>query len=123
MAKIRTQFICQNCGASYPKWTGKCDNCGEWNTLVEQAPVSQGKSAVARSASSGHVLTPRTMQSIEIEETARRMTTGYSDLDAVLGGGILPGGVMLMAGQPGIGKSTLLLQVASEVGKTDAVLH
>lgn len=123
MAKIRTQFICQNCGASYPKWTGKCDNCGEWNTLVEQAPVSQGKSAVARSASSGHVLTPRTMQSIEIEETARRMTTGYSDLDAVLGGGILPGGVMLMAGQPGIGKSTLLLQVASEVGKTDAVLY
>jgi DNA repair protein RadA/Sms len=63
------------------------------------------------------------MQSIEIEETARRMTTGYSDLDAVLGGGILPGGVMLMAGQPGIGKSTLLLQVASEVGKTDAVLY
>jgi len=123
MAKIRTQFICQNCGASYPKWTGKCDNCGEWNTLVEQAPVSQGKSAVARSASSGHVLTPRTMQSIETEETARRMTTGYSDLDAVLGGGILPGGVMLMAGQPGIGKSTLLLQVASEVGKTDAVLY
>lgn len=123
MVKIRTQFICQNCGASYPKWTGKCDNCGEWNTLVEQAPVSQGKSAVARSASSGHVLTPRTMQSIEIEETARRMTTGYSDLDAVLGGGILPGGVMLMAGQPGIGKSTLLLQVASEVGKADAVLY
>jgi DNA repair protein RadA/Sms len=63
------------------------------------------------------------MQSIEIEETARRMTTGYSDLDAVLGGGILPGGVMLMAGQPGIGKSTLLLQVASEVGKADAVLY
>ena len=123
MVKSRTQFICQNCGASYPKWTGKCDNCGEWNTLVEQAAVSQGKSAVAKSASSGHVLTPQTMQSIAIEETAKRMTTGYSDLDAVLGGGILPGGVMLMAGQPGIGKSTLLLQVASEVGKTQTVLY
>jgi DNA repair protein RadA/Sms len=123
MVKSRTQFICQNCGASYPKWTGKCDNCGEWNTLVEQAVASQGKSAVAKSASSGHILTPQTMQSIAIEETAKRMTTGYSDLDAVLGGGILPGGVMLMAGQPGIGKSTLLLQVASEVGKVQPVLY
>jgi DNA repair protein RadA/Sms len=123
MVKSRTQFICQNCGASYPKWTGKCDNCGEWNTLVEQAAVSQGKSAVAKSVSSGHVLTPQTMQSISIEETAKRMTTGYSDLDAVLGGGVLPGGVILMAGQPGIGKSTLLLQVASEVGKTQTVLY
>ncbi|MET0980277.1 MAG: DNA repair protein RadA [Candidatus Saccharimonadales bacterium] len=123
MVKSRTQFICQNCGASYPKWTGKCDNCGEWNTLVEQAGVSQGKSAVSRSASSGHVLTPQTMQSIAVEETAKRMTTGYSDLDAVLGGGILPGGVVLMAGQPGIGKSTLLLQVASEVGKAQTVLY
>ncbi|MDB5186558.1 MAG: radA [Candidatus Saccharibacteria bacterium] len=123
MVKSRTQFICQNCGASYPKWIGKCDNCGEWNTLVEQAAVSQGKSAVAKSASSGRVLTPQTMQSISIEETAMRLTTGYSDLDAVLGGGILPGGVMLMAGQPGIGKSTLLLQVASEVGKTQTVLY
>lgn len=123
MVKSRTQFICQNCGASYPKWTGKCDNCGEWNTLVEQAAVSQGKSAVARSASSGHILTPQTMQSIAVEETATRMTTGYKDLDAVLGGGILPGGVILMAGQPGIGKSTLLLQVASEVGKAQTVLY
>ncbi|HEX7484437.1 MAG TPA: DNA repair protein RadA, partial [Candidatus Saccharimonadales bacterium] len=112
MVKSRTQFICQNCGASYPKWTGKCDNCGEWNTLVEQAAVSQGKSVVAKSATSGHVLTPQTMQSITVEESVRRMPTGYTDLDMVLGGGILPGGVILMAGQPGIGKSTLLLQVA-----------
>jgi DNA repair protein RadA/Sms len=123
MAKSRTQFICQNCGASYPKWTGKCDNCGEWNTLVEQVAVSQGKSVVAKSATSGHVLTPQTMQSIAVEEAARRMPTGYQDLDVVLGGGILPGGVILMAGQPGIGKSTLLLQVASEVGKNEPVLY
>lgn len=123
MAKPRTQFTCQNCAANYPKWTGKCDNCGEWNTLVEQAPVSQGKSAVARSAVSGRVLTPQTMQSIELEHSASRMTTGYGDLDAVLGGGVLPGGVILMAGQPGIGKSTLLLQVASEIGSTHPVLY
>jgi DNA repair protein RadA/Sms len=123
MAKSRTQFICQNCGASYPKWTGKCDNCGEWNTLVEQVAPSQGKSVVAKSATSGHVLTPQTMQSIAVEEAVRRMPTGYQDLDTVLGGGILPGGVILMAGQPGIGKSTLLLQVASEVGKNEPVLY
>ena len=123
MAKSRTQFICQNCGASYPKWTGKCDNCGEWNTLVEQVAVSQGKSVVAKSATSGHVLTPQTMQSIAVEEAVRRMPTGYQDLDMVLGGGILPGGVILMAGQPGIGKSTLLLQVASEIGKNEPVLY
>ncbi len=123
MVKTRTQFICQDCGASYPKWVGKCDNCGEWNSLVEQVAASSGKSAVARSATSGHVLAPQTMQSISLEETAKRMSTGYSDLDAVLGGGILPGGVLLMAGQPGIGKSTLLLQVAAEVGKKQPVLY
>jgi len=123
MVKSKTSFICQNCGASYPKWTGKCDNCGQWNTFVEQASISAGKSAVSKSINSGRVLAPQTMQSISIEETVQRMTTGYADLDAVLGGGILPGGVMLMAGQPGIGKSTLLLQVASEVGKTQPVLY
>ncbi|HMH70251.1 MAG TPA: DNA repair protein RadA [Candidatus Saccharimonadales bacterium] len=123
MVKTRSQFICQNCGASYPKWTGKCDNCGEWNTLVEQAAVSSGKSAVAKSARSGHILTPQTMKSISVEESTKRMSTGYDDLNDVLGGGILPGGVILMAGQPGIGKSTLLLQMANEIGKNEAVLY
>jgi len=123
VAKSKSQFICQNCGANYPKWTGKCENCGEWNTLVEQAVQSQGKSAVSRSASTGRVLSPQTMQSIQHEDAVIRMKTGYDDLDVVLGGGILPGGVMLMAGQPGIGKSTLLLQVASEVGNSYPVLY
>lgn len=123
MAKPKTQFICQNCGASYQKWTGKCDNCGEWNTLVEQIVAGTGKSAVAKSAASGHVLSPQTMQSISAEETTKRMSTGYEDLDVVLGGGILPGGVLLVAGQPGIGKSTLLLQVANEVAKVQPVLY
>jgi DNA repair protein RadA/Sms len=123
MPKTRTQYVCQNCGAAYPKWSGKCENCGEWNTLVEQMAPSSGKSAVAKSAQSGHVLTPQTMRSIVAEDSVRRMATGYKDLDEVLGGGILPGGVMLMAGQPGIGKSTLLLQVASSVAKNQAVLY
>lgn len=123
MVKAKSLFVCQNCGTSYPKWQGRCDNCGEWNTLVEQPVVSTGKSAVARSSGSGNVLVPQTIGSISIEASSQRMRTGFDDLDVVLGGGILPGGVVLMAGQPGIGKSTLLLQVASTVGMSRSVLY
>lgn len=123
MAKNKTQFICQACGAVYPKWTGKCENCGEWNTLVEQLIAATGKSALEKSVSSGHVLKPQTMNSIAATDAAQRILTGYDDLDTLLGGGILPGGVILLAGQPGIGKSTLLLQVASHVGTNHPVLY
>lgn len=123
MVKTKTQFVCQNCGASYPKWTGKCDNCGEWNSLVEQVAQSVGKSAVAKSLSSGKVLAPQTMQSISVAESTARLSTGIDDLDVVLGGGILPGGVVLLAGQPGIGKSTLLLQVTSHIAESTPVLY
>ena len=123
MTKLKTQFICQNCGTSYPKWTGRCDNCGEWNTMLEQTPVSNGKSAVARSSSSGRILDVRTMSSISKEENIKRFSTGFKDMDDVLGGGILPGGVILVAGQPGIGKSTLLLQVSAYVSRSEPVLY
>jgi len=122
MVKFKSLFTCQNCGANYPKWTGKCDNCGEWNTLVEQV-VSSGKSAVSKGASSGKVLTVQTMQSIAASESAIRLDTGISDLNDVLGGGVLPGGVILLAGQPGIGKSTLLLQVTAHIATTAPVLY
>lgn len=123
MVKTRTQFQCQNCGTYYPKWTGRCDNCGEWNSLVEQSPADVGKSVVARSSNSGKVLQVQTMGSISGKESAKRLTTGFKDLDDVLGGGILPGGVILMAGQPGIGKSTLLLQVSDHVALEQPVLY
>lgn len=123
MAKARSNFVCQNCGASYPKWTGKCENCGEWNTLVEQIVETKGTSAVARSHSRGKILKPQSMRSIAAEDSVRRLPTGIADLDAVLGGGILPAGVMLLAGQPGIGKSTLLMQVAAHVSEQYAVLY
>ncbi len=123
MAKARSNFVCQNCGASYPKWTGKCENCGEWNTLVEQVVETKGASAVARSHSRGKILKPQSMRSIAAEDSVRRLPTGIADLDAVLGGGILPAGVMLLAGQPGIGKSTLLMQVAAHVSEQHAVLY
>ena len=123
MAKARSNFVCQNCGASYPKWTGKCENCGEWNTLVEQIVETKGASAVARSHSRGKILKPQSMRSIAAEDSVKRLPTGITDLDAVLGGGILPAGVMLLAGQPGIGKSTLLMQVAAHVAEQSAVLY
>lgn len=123
MAKQKTSFVCQNCGANYSKWSGRCENCGEWNTLVEQMAVATGKSAVARSASSGRILTPQTMESIETSDEFSRLSTGIADLDTVLGGGILAGGVVLLAGQPGIGKSTLLLQVTAHIAASTPVLY
>lgn len=122
MAKARSNFVCQECGAKYGKWTGKCENCGQWNSLVEQV-VEVGKSAVARGSQSGKVLTPQTMQTIQTEQHGSRMLTGFDDLDVVLGGGILPGGVVLLAGQPGIGKSTLLLQMAASIASDNRVLY
>lgn len=122
MPKAKSRFICSNCAATYPKWTGRCENCGEWNTLVEEV-VATGTSVVAKGSNSGSVLKPQTFQSIESAELASRYDTGFDDLNTVLGGGILPGGVTLVAGQPGIGKSTLLLQVATNVAKSQPVLY
>lgn len=123
MAKGRSQFICQQCGASFPKWTGKCENCGEWNSLVEQAPAEKGASAVARSSGRGTALKGLQLSETAAETVAERLTTGIDDLDTVLGGGFLPGGVVLVAGQPGIGKSTLLAQVSAFVGRKHQVLY
>lgn len=121
MAKAKSSFVCQNCGSSYPKWTGRCDNCGEWNTLVEQAAVVSGKSAVARSQ--GSTLKTQTLQSVVGDDKSERLSTGIADVDAVLGGGILLGGVVLLAGQPGIGKSTLLLQTTAFIARSSPVLY
>ena len=123
MAKVKQQFVCQQCGATYTKWTGKCENCGEWNSLVEQLPQSSGRSAVARSVDSGRILEAQTLHSIADEDRLQRLQTGFKDLDVVLGGGILPGGVTLLAGQPGIGKSTLLLQITAHIAGRYPVLY
>lgn len=123
MAKSKTQFVCQNCGVTYGKWAGKCENCDQWNTLVEQIISSTGKSAVSRSTNSGRILDVQTIKVISAEDSVKRFLTGYKDFDDVLGGGILPGSVLLMAGQPGIGKSTLLLQVSAKIAKDTPVLY
>lgn len=123
MAKSKTQFICQSCGAIYQKWQGLCDNCDNWNTLVEQVVEATGKSAVSKSVKSGNLLKVQKMDSIAGKEDVSRMLTGFDDLDNVLGGGILSGGVILIAGQPGIGKSTLLLQISAGIAKNEPVLY
>ena len=117
MAKSHAKFVCQNCGTSYAKWAGRCENCGEWNTLLEQeVPTeAEAKSALACGAVSGKKLAAVSINEIEPSDAGSRLKTGFPELDNVLGGGILLGGVALLAGQPGMGKSTILMQVCANV--------
>ncbi len=121
MNKKTSQYVCQQCGAIYRKWAGKCENCQSWNSLVEQMPLATGKSAVARS--SGNKLKPQSLKEVALDSVQTRLATGFSQIDDVLGGGFMPAGVTLIAGQPGIGKSTLLLQVASHIAHKKSVLY
>ena len=123
MAKLKTKFVCKECGAIYPKWSGKCENCGRWNTLVEQVSESSGKNAISKSAKTGRILDVQNLNEIISEKKQERISSGIKDLDTVLGGGILPAGVLLIAGQPGIGKSTLLMQVSSFIASSRPVLY
>ena len=125
MVKAKSRYVCQNCGASFVKWAGRCENCGEWNTLVEQAGVveTEAKTALARGKVSGKALEAVSINTIESSDAGSRLATSFPDLDAVLGGGILLGSVNLLAGQPGIGKSTLLMQICAAVASNHSVLY
>lgn len=125
MVKAKSRYVCQNCGASFVKWAGRCENCGEWNTLVEQAGVveAEAKTALARGKVSGKALEAVSINTIEPSDAGSRLATSFPDLDAVLGGGILLGSVNLLAGQPGIGKSTLLMQICAAVASNHSVLY
>jgi DNA repair protein RadA/Sms len=109
MAKSKEAFFCQNCGASSPKWQGQCAACGEWNTLIAETVPARSRPLAIRTAGSE---LSTTVASQAIEETPR-LPTGSSELDRVLGGGLVAGSVTLIGGDPGIGKSTLLLQVVA----------
>ncbi|MHB1345352.1 MAG: ATPase domain-containing protein, partial [Thermoleophilia bacterium] len=108
MARIRSIFACTACGYQNPRWLGRCPDCGEWNTLVEELPEARGASAAGGGA--GPVPVPMTLDAVS-PTAEERVSTGESELDRVLGGGLVPGSVVLVGGEPGIGKSTLLLQV------------
>ena len=123
--KQKSRFICQNCGASFSKWAGKCENCGEWNTLVEQIEPteSESKAAIKKAQASGKKLEYTGISKIEPADNKERLKSEFEDLDTVLGGGILMGSVNLLAGQPGIGKSTILMQICARISKTRPVLY
>jgi DNA repair protein RadA/Sms len=111
MAKTKSRFVCQNCGSVSPKWMGKCPECGAWNTLVEELeaqPVRTGSIDI------GDMSVPQKIGEVTFDET-ERYSTQIGELDLVLGGGVVKGSLILVGGEPGIGKSTLLLQVANHL--------
>ena len=113
--KIRTVFSCQACGFESSKWLGRCPDCGEWNSFVEerQAATPTDRSRVSLTPESR----PRPYEAVDAGE-AERVSSGSSEFDRVLGGGLVPGSLVLIGGEPGIGKSTLLLQVAHSLSRT-----
>lgn len=123
--KNRSLFVCQQCGASYAKWVGQCTNCGNWNSLVEQTTeVEFGKkSTIEKGRASGKKLEFVKLNTVVPSDAKARLLTEFNDLNTVLGGGILMGSVSLLAGQPGIGKSTILMQICAEVAKKHNVLY
>ncbi|MGF7228841.1 MAG: DNA repair protein RadA [Candidatus Saccharibacteria bacterium] len=120
MAKRSSRYVCTNCGAVTSSWAGKCPQCGEWNTMQEEAVIDSG--IIGGAVSNGHVLTPASVDSL-ISHDQKRLQSGIADVDMVLGGGIVAGSVNLIAGQPGIGKSTLLLQMADAIAHKHKVLY
>src|SRR5438034_8529704 len=109
MAKEKTSFSCTECGGTSPRWLGKCPHCEAWNTLIETVVESGAPSRNNRFASLAKTAEVTALADIEASEIERQ-PTGIGELDRVLGGGIVEGGVVLIGGDPGIGKSTLLLQ-------------
>ena len=111
MAKTKTSFFCQNCGAQFPKWVGKCTSCNEWNTIVEEIIQKEEKRSWKQSTPSKRAGKALKIQDISASQEDR-IPTNNNELNRVLGGGLVKGSVVLLGGEPGIGKSTLLLQIA-----------
>ena len=115
MAKNTLSFVCQNCGAAHSRWQGKCESCGEWNTLVEEDVTGATTMPVSvRSRRKGRLFALETLTGKSHE--APRLPSGMAELDRVTGGGFVRGSVLLVGGDPGIGKSTLLIEVAAAAG-------
>lgn len=119
--KSKTVFVCSECGYETPKWAGKCPGCGEWNTMVEDVRLPQ-KSAVSAVPRPAHTFSAMPLSQINAADE-HRFVTGISELDRVLGGGIVKGSVILLSGDPGIGKSTILLQVCNALQRDIKILY
>src|ERR1043165_6941005 len=120
MKAPKTVFVCQECGSQSPKWLGKCNDCGAWNSFVEERQQARAPSAPGAGAHpyalAGASPPARLYSYIELENHAR-LSTGINEFDRVLGGGLVPGSLVLLGGEPGIGKSTLVLQACQGFGK------
>jgi DNA repair protein RadA/Sms len=115
MARAKVQYICQNCGAAHTRWSGRCDACGEWNTLVEESDGTGIAAGPAARSRKGRIVE---MQPLDGEsEDAPRIKADVSELDRVTGGGFVPGSALLLGGDPGIGKSTLLMQASAALAR------
>ena len=123
MTASRTVFVCQSCGAQSQKWLGRCADCGEWNSLVEEQVRSVARASDEARYPGQAPATAKRIAEIEVAD-ANRLATGIDEFDRVLGGGIVPGSLVLLGGEPGIGKSTLLLQAAAQTaGRIGSVLY
>lgn len=126
--KLKTIYVCTQCGETSPRWLGRCPSCGAWNTMTEDVVAEPPKATasargVAARLPGQTTLTPMKLKSISTTEEKSRIITGIAELDRVLGGGVVIGSVTLIGGEPGIGKSTILLQLCGEVSKTRNVLY
>src|SRR5690606_12107237 len=122
MAKAKTVYVCQECGGVSAKWQGQCPHCQAWNTMVETVERGNAPTAPNRYAHLAEAAPVRNLADIEARDTPRQ-PTGLSEFDRVLGGGLVPGGVVLIGGDPGIGKSTLLLQALAALSLHTQVLY
>ena len=115
MARIALRYVCQSCGAAYPKWNGKCESCGAWNSLAEEAETTAAPGGGGVSARGGRVIQLEAVTGASAPPP--RLLTGIAEFDRVCGGGLVPGSALLVGGDPGIGKSTLLLQAMTALSK------